>query len=173
MKINNARPDFIFNFKEGIDNDEAKLIRTQWENTHRGNKNAGKVGVLSKGEVLNVGLSQKEILQNLCYLAKTVLEPIKLEFPSMIITSGWRNKTGTSQHNKGQAADIQVPGFTSQGYWNGAQWIKDNIEYDQFILEYGGRNPWFHVSTNSGGQRRTVLTMKGTGVFVNGLVRVI
>jgi len=58
---NNARPDFVFNFPDGIDSDEAKLFRTQWENTHQGTRNAGRVGIMSKGEIKNIGLSQKDM----------------------------------------------------------------------------------------------------------------
>ena len=121
----------------------------------------------------NVGLTQKEILQNLCYLANVVLEPMLIHFPDMIITSGFRAKSGTSQHNKGQACDIQIPGFSSQQYWDGALWIKQEVQFDQYVLEYGGNNPWYHISTNNVAMRQQVLTFKGTGVYVNGLVRVI
>lgn len=58
---NNARPDYVIKFDDGIDSDQAKLLRTQWENAHQGNKNAHRVAILSKGDVKNIGLSQKDM----------------------------------------------------------------------------------------------------------------
>lgn len=122
------------------------------------------------------GLSQKQILQNLCFLAKTILEPLRAAYGDFTITSGWRNKSGNSQHNKGQAADFQIFSFhgrsdTGQLYYNRAQEIRDGYNYDQMILEWFGRNPWIHVSTNSGGHRKSVLTQTGSTSYSPGLRR--
>jgi len=123
------------------------------------------------------GLTQKEILQNLCFLAKTVLEPMRTRYSNdFTITSGFRNKSGGSQHNKGQAADVQIFGFhggsgTGQSYYNRAQDVRDNIDYDQMILEWFGRNPWIHVSSNSSGHRKSVLTQVSSSSYDPGLKR--
>lgn len=119
----------------------------------------------------NAGLSQKQILINLCYLAKTILEPMRARYGSFQINSGFRNKSGTSQHNKGQAVDIQFPGYTGQQYWDLAQDIRDNINFDQFILEYGGYNPWLHLSVNPAGHRHKLTTQTSPGVYQSGLIR--
>lgn len=53
-----------------------------------------------------------------------------------------------SQHVRGEAADINVPGLAPEEL---ARLIAENkaaIGYDQLILEYPGRNGWVHVSFN-------------------------
>lgn len=119
----------------------------------------------------NAGLTQKEILINLCYLAKTILEPMLSAFGPFLITSGFRKRNGSSQHNKGQAVDIQFPGFTAQQYWDTAKLIRDTINFDQFILEYGGINPWYHLSINPTSHRHNVLTQTSPGTYQSGLIR--
>ena len=56
----------------------------------------------------------------------------------------------TSQHATGNAADLEVPGVDNKEL---ATWIKENLEYDQLILEfYRDGEPdsgWVHVSWNS------------------------
>ena len=119
------------------------------------------------------GLSQKQILQNLCFLAKTVLEPLLASYPGFTITSCFRNKSGGSQHNKGQAVDIQYLGFhnsnAKQLYYDHSKVLRDNIDYDQIILEYFGRNPWIHLSSNSSGHRKSVLTQVSSSSYAGGL----
>lgn len=121
----------------------------------------------------NVGLTQKEILQNLCFLAEIILEPMLLNYGPFVITSGFRLKSGGSQHNRGQAIDIQFPGFTGQQYWDLAQDIKNNINFDQFILEYSGINPWVHISVNPILHRHDVKTQTSPNTYEAGLVRII
>jgi len=122
------------------------------------------------------GLSQKQILQNLCYLAKSVLEPLVDKFGSFTLTSVFRNKSDKSQHNKGQAADIQFLNFhgssdTGKYYFERAKEIRDSIQFDQLILEWFGRNPWIHISSNSSGNRGSVLTQTGSSSYSPGLMR--
>jgi len=117
------------------------------------------------------GLTQKQILLNLCFFAKTILEPMREAFGSFIITSGFRNKSGSSQHNRGQAADIQFPGFTGKQYYERAIEIRDTINFDQLILEWFGRNPWIHISANPSGHRHTVLTQTSPNGYSKGLKR--
>jgi len=38
----------------------------------------------------------------------------------------------TSQHTKGQACDIEVPGMPTMEL---ARWVSENLEYDQLICE--------------------------------------
>ena len=121
-----------------------------------------------------IGLTQKQILQNMCFLAKTVLEPILAAYGSFLITSGWRPNTNNSQHNKGQAADIQFTAFHSSGmtgtqYFQRAQNVRDTINFDQMILEWFGNNPWIHVSANPAGHRNSVLTQVSQNSYSAGL----
>lgn len=125
-------------------------------------------------DIQPIGLSTKAILQNMCFHATTILEALRSLYGPFDITSGWRNASNNSQHNKGQATDIQYAGFTAQNYWDRAPLIRDNVNYDQMILEYGGRNPWFHLSSNNSGHRRVVLTqVSAPSTYQPGLIRVV
>jgi hypothetical protein len=127
--------------------------------------------VLSKYAVqAQAGLTKDEIVCNLKNLCVNILEVVKAQYPNMIITSGFRHGNGRSQHQRGQASDVQFTGFTFQEYWDAAQWVKDNVNYDQFILEYG-RKPWFHLSFDCEGNRGQVLTRTRPGVYKPGLIR--
>ena len=67
----------------------------------------------------------------------------------MIITSGFRAGLGNSQHLKGEAVDLQFTGTDKKEYIKIAEYIKNNLPYDQLILEFqttGTGNPWIHVS---------------------------
>ena len=63
----------------------------------------------------------------------------------------------TSQHTKGMAIDMQG----TNGLLNAQifHYIKDNLEFDQLIWEYGtNKEPaWVHVSYNKGKNRGQVL----------------
>ena len=98
-------------------------------------------------------------IDNLKSLAVNVLQPIRSHFESpVIISSGYRSQELciaigskiTSQHSEGKAADLEVPGVDNKEL---AIWIKENLEYDQLILEfYRDDEPdsgWVHVSWNS------------------------
>lgn len=107
------------------------------------------------------GLSKTEILDNLRGLAVNCLDPIKDRFPNARFTSVLRfdvpaGGSAKSQHLLGQAADIQF-NSPSQAY-DAALWIRDNVAYDQLLLEYwnkpgGGFTAWVHVSFNPAGNR--------------------
>ena len=106
-------------------------------------------------------------IDNLKALCVNVLQPIRSHFDApVIISSGYRSgelciaigSKPTSQHAEGKAADIEVVGVDNKQL---AQWIKDNLEYDQLILEfYRDGEPdsgWVHVSWNSGENRNMSL----------------
>ena len=118
-------------------------------------------------------------LENLCY---EILEPIRAKFEKPItITSGYRSEElceaigskKTSQHAKGQAADIELFGIPNIKV---AYWIQNNVDFDQLILEYWTpknkndiNSGWIHVSYNEkGANRKQVLTFDGK-TFENGL----
>ena len=87
-----------------------------------------------------------------------VLQPIRDKLKKPIkINSGFRNSevnklvggVGTSQHCKGQAADIIVSGMSVN---NLISFIKSSgVEYDQLINEY---DKWVHVSFVRGKNRK-------------------
>lgn len=99
------------------------------------------------------GLTLQQIACNLKALAEHVLEPIWAKYPNFRVNSAFRTRqNGKSQHEKGQAADLQWPGISYDEYWARINWIKDNINYDQLLFEHGN-TPWVHVSFNVDGNR--------------------
>ena len=108
----------------------------------------------------------EEHIANFKLLAEKVFEPIRNNFRCPIhISSGYRsielNKcikgSATSQHCTGEAIDIDMDG-TPNGVSNKMifDYIKDNLEFDQLIYEFGNdQNPdWVHVSYESTGKQR-------------------
>lgn len=95
---------------------------------------------------------------NLISLANYVFQPIRDHFGEPIfISSGYRsaalNKaiggSPTSQHSKGQAIDIDNDAVKSPTNLEIFNYIKDNLIFDQLILEFPnkkGEPSWVHVS---------------------------
>lgn len=114
-----------------------------------------------------------EHIENFKLLAEKVFQPIRDHFGAPIrISSGYRSaalnkaiggagKTvngvyvPSSQHCTGEAIDIDMDGtaITNAAIFN---YIKDNLEFDQLIWEFGtDNNPdWVHVSYESTGKQR-------------------
>lgn len=122
------------------------------------------------------GLSAEDIVCNLKNIAENVLEPLKAKYPNMIVTSGFRTGSGKSQHLKGEAVDIQFTNASKGFYFEVAKWAKDNLPYDQFLLEYkstGTRMPWLHFSLTRGRtQRGQIMTFYNHSKHANGLVQI-
>ena len=52
---------------------------------------------------------------------------------------------------KGQAVNLHFKGASAADYYEIAQWIKNNVAFDQLRLEYttfGNREPWIGISYN-------------------------
>ena len=110
-------------------------------------------------------------------LFENVVQPVRDHFGPTVINSGYRSPalneavggSSTSQHCKGQAADIEVPGTPNADL---AQWIVDNVDFDQVILEFYTPgipdSGWVHVSYKADGDnRKSILTaMKENGKTV-------
>jgi hypothetical protein len=103
-------------------------------------------------------------LENIKLLCEKVLEPIRVHFARpIILSSGYRSAalnravggSSSSQHCSGEAADIDMDetNVTNAQIFN---YIKDNLEFDQLIWEFGtDTNPdWVHVSYESNGRQR-------------------
>lgn len=124
------------------------------------------------------GLTQVDIVENLCNVAENVLEPLLDILPGgikgfkkqWIITSGFRTtrnnaRTGgsskASQHCLGQAVDIQICGKSKAFHYELIQKIASMIRFDQLILEYSpnGRTAWIHCSYSEKRSRRQCLTI--------------
>ena len=135
---------------------------------------------------LRLGLDNEpndEQLANLVALCECVLQPVRDHFGKGVkVNSGLRtpevnDKVGgsrTSDHCKGMAADIEIPGVANAEL---AQWIADNLEFRQVILEFYTPgipdSGWVHVSYNPGDNKKQVLTatkQKGKTVYLPGLV---
>jgi zinc D-Ala-D-Ala carboxypeptidase len=116
-------------------------------------------------------------------LAEKVLQPVRDHFGRGVkVNSGFRHpevnaKVGgskTSDHCRGQAADIEIPGVPNAEL---AEWIKDNLEFRQLILEFYAPgipdSGWVHVSYVAEDNKKQVLTatkQNGKTVYLTGLV---
>lgn len=118
--------------------------------------------------------TSESIIENLLQLAVNILQPIRNHYNVPYTpSSGYRSEalniaiggSKTSQHSKGQAADIEVPTVANAEL---AKWIVGNLTFDQLILEYYKINDpsagWVHVSYvdgNSDTNRHEVLSFDG------------
>lgn len=109
-----------------------------------------------------------EHLENLKLVAKHIFQPIREHFKKPInVSSGYRSKalndvtpgsSPTSQHCTGEALDLDQDdmntGITNKMVF---EFIKNNLNFDQLILEYPddkGTPSWVHVSYESTGRQR-------------------
>jgi zinc D-Ala-D-Ala carboxypeptidase len=120
---------------------------------------------------------------NLKLLCEKVLQPVRDHFGKGVkVNSGFRHpdvnqKVGgsrTSDHTRGQASDIEIPGVPNAEL---AEWIKDNLEFRQLILEFYTPgvpdSGWVHVSYVAEDNKKEVLTATkkdGKTVYLPGLV---
>jgi len=104
---------------------------------------------------------------NLKSLCEMVLQPVRDHFNRVVsVSSGYRSEELclaigskiTSQHAKGQAADFEIYGLSNKEL---ADWINENLDYDQLILEYwreeDPNSGWVHCSFNLQGNRKQYL----------------
>ena len=105
--------------------------------------------------------------ENLKSLCTSILQPVRDHFGRVVtISSGYRSpelcvaigsKT-TSQHAKGEAADLEIFGVSNKEL---ADYINENLEYDQLILEYWKESDpnsgWVHCSFSQNQKRRQYL----------------
>lgn len=136
------------------------------------------INALWPNPVTNISLpggtiSASDRVCNLQALAVNIAEPLRARFGSFSINSGIRNanstSTGLSQHVTGEAVDIQFLGWNYDMYWQNAQWVKDNIRYDQFIFEHSDKTglAWFHLSFKRSGNRSPALPTKVMTMYRN------
>jgi hypothetical protein len=116
-------------------------------------------------------------------LAEKVLQPVRDHFKKGVkVNSAYRHPdvnqrvggSRNSDHTRGQAADIEIPGVPNAEL---AEWIKDNLEYRQLILEFYTPgvpdSGWVHVSYVAEDNKKEVLTATrkdGKTVYLQGLV---
>ena len=142
---------------------------------------------LTKSETaLRMGLDNtpgEAEIASLKLLAEKVLQPVRDHFAKGVkVNSAYRSPESnaavkgsrTSDHVKGQAADIEILGVANADL---AQWIMDNLDYTQLILEFYTPgipdSGWVHVSYNPDNLKKQELTatkQAGKTVYLNGLV---
>lgn len=91
---------------------------------------------------------------NLINLCIRILEPLRMHAGRAVdISSGFRCKllndavggVSTSQHTKGEAADISLPSREIGNEW--FKWIEQHCNFDQLIMEHNKKGVyWIHVS---------------------------
>lgn len=114
----------------------------------------------------------KAHVDNMRKLCAHILEPLRAHFKRPVrLSSGYRSSalnmriggSKSSQHSKGEAADLEVVGVPNIEV---AKYIRDNLAFDQLILEGAVRSDptagWVHVSYGER-HRRDVLTATFTG----------
>jgi len=113
------------------------------------------------------GISNKpsgEHLSNLIQIATKIFQPVRDHFQKpIVVSSGYRSKAlndliggaSGSQHSKGEALDLD--GSVENAYI--FEFIKNNLEFDQLIWEFGDdENPdWVHVSYKTENNRGEIL----------------
>lgn len=127
------------------------------------------------------GWTGPDIVCNLEAVCLNILEPVKQKYPNMQVNSGFRLTgsssvtTGHSQHEDGFAVDIYIKNFNRQQLYEACLWIKDNILYDQLIMEWLTPKGWIHISYNrlaANLQRKMLLTAVASGgktKYLNGI----
>ena len=118
---------------------------------------------IRKGINNNPNAEQIEKLKALC---ENILQPVRDHFGRVKITSGYRSpelcaaigSSVNSQHAKAEAADFEVMGTDNAEL---ADWINQNLDYDQLILEFytpGEPNSgWIHCSYTTDQPRKQFL----------------
>ena len=118
---------------------------------------------IRKGINNNPNVEQIEKLKLLC---ENILQPVRDHFGRVKVTSGFRSvelctaigSSANSQHAKAEAADFECMGTDNAEL---ADWIYENLEFDQLILEFytpGEPNSgWIHCSYTSDQPRKQFL----------------
>ena len=120
-----------------------------------------------------VNKPKAEHIENMQVLAEKVFEPLREWVDNPIrVNSMFRSEklntalrgSYTSSHLEGKAIDItSIDGKTNLEMFH---YIKDNLDFDQLIWEYGTEPKWLHVSyENEKDNRKQVLVIKKRGVY--------
>ena len=125
----------------------------------------------------------EQATENLRLLCEKVLQPVRDHYGKGVkVNSAYRSPESnaavggskSSDHCKGMAADIEIPGVANADL---AQWIMDNLDYTQLILEFYTPgipdSGWVHVSYDPNNLKKQELTatkVAGKTTYLNGLV---
>jgi hypothetical protein len=121
------------------------------------------------------------IIANLKTLVETILQPVREHYGKSIkVNSGYRSPevnasvggSKTSDHCKGQAADIEIAGVANGDL---AKYIADNFKFTQIILEFYTQgvpdSGWVHVSYDPSNLKCETLTatkINGKTIYLKG-----
>lgn len=125
-------------------------------------------------------IPNKDEIEKLKALCENILQPVRDHYGIPFVpNSGYRSaelciaigSKVTSQHAKGEAVDFEIPTVSN---YDLAVWIKDNLDFDQLILEcYTMGDPssgWVHCSYKAdGSNRKEVLTYTRSTGYRRGL----
>jgi hypothetical protein len=125
-----------------------------------------------------------EVINNLRTLCEHVLQPLRTAYGRGIkVNSGYRSPdvnaavggSRTSDHCRGQAADIEIPGVPN---YDLALYISQYFYFTQLILEFYTPgvpdSGWVHVSYDPANLKRQVMTAmreNGKTVYKQGLIQ--
>lgn len=107
--------------------------------------------IASAANIVN-NVQNNTILHSIVQLCENVLQPLRDALGPVNILSGYRCEelnvivggAPNSQHMRGEAADICVPGVPAHKLYT---YIRDNYDFDQLILETSKTGyTWVHVS---------------------------
>ena len=104
----------------------------------------------------------EEHIENLKLLCENILQPTRDEWGVVSVSSGYRSpalcvaigSSEKSQHARGMAADFECHSVDNKELFD---WVTNNLDYDQAILEFYTGSPesgWLHVSYNKDGNRK-------------------
>lgn len=121
-----------------------------------------------------------EQLENMRHVAKKVFDPVrKFVGGPLMASSFFRSKelndaipgsSKTSQHMTGEAIDIDADAYLYGSNLAIFEFIKNNLEWDQLILEYPdkfGSPAWVHVSLKRIGNNRREILVKLKKKYIN------
>lgn len=156
---------------------EIKLANNFWLSEFTKSSTATRLGIDNS--------PTEEQIEKLRYLSNSILQPTRDYFVTetkkgklIKITSGYRclelnrelGSSDSSQHVLAEAVDFEVPRVDN---YEVACWIRDNLEFDQLILEFyeGGNTGWIHVSKVENGHNRNECLTINKGIIKRGLKR--
>jgi len=112
-----------------------------------------------------------EQIKNLERVCSEILQPVREHFGvGFSPSSGFRSvalceaigSSSKSQHAKGEAVDFEIPGQDNKSV---AEWVRDNLNFDQLILEYytpeDPTSGWIHCSVREYSNRKECLIYDG------------
>ncbi len=122
----------------------------------------------------------EEQLENMKHVASSIFDPCRefvggplhasSFFRSKELNKNIRGSSSTSQHTKGEAIDIDCDTFGNGTNIKVFNFIKNNLKWDQLILEYPddkGNPAWVHASLKRSGINRGQILVKLKDGYIN------